>query len=168
LKVNLLEQQARKNNIIISGVVETYAERTSEASDESNPPSLAREDTIATACAVFKDSCNVTVTTTDIATAFRLKSRRGGPRPLLVSFHSSITKAAVVRARRPKQTLKYKQNDIYINDHLTSFNSELSNKARRLVKDHEAFSSWIHNGQIFIKWSRDDLPSPINTLADLN
>ena len=60
-----------------------------------------------------------------------------------MSFQSSSTKTEVFRARRPKQTLKFKQSEIYINDHLTSFSSELSNKARYLVKDHTALSSWV-------------------------
>ena len=62
-----------------------YAERTSPASEDDNPSSISREDTIKTAYDVFKEVCNVTVTAADIALAYRLKSRCDGPRPLLVS-----------------------------------------------------------------------------------
>ncbi len=167
-KVNLLEQDSLKNNIIINGITETYAERVTDGMDDDDPPPLIREDTVETACSVFHDSCNVTVVSADIKSAFRLKSKRPGPRPLLVSFHSHATKMAVVRARRPKQTLSYHGVNIYINDHLTAINSDLSNKARQLVKQQAAFSTWVRDGQIYIKWSRNDRPARINCLADLN
>lgn len=141
LKVNFFEQQARKNNIIINDIKETYAEYTSPASENENPPFISRENTIKTACDVLKEACNITIIAADIASAYRLKSQRDDSRPLLVSLHLSSTKTAVIRACHPKQTLKFKQSDIYINDHFTSSNSKLSNKAHHLVKDHEAFSS---------------------------
>ena len=68
-KVNYLEQMSMRNNIIINDVTETYAERTTAAADNNDPfdqPPLPREDTIETACAIFRDSCNVTVISSDI------------------------------------------------------------------------------------------------------
>ena len=47
-----------RNNIIINGVTETYAERTTAAADDNDPfdqPPLPQEDTIETACAIFRD-----------------------------------------------------------------------------------------------------------------
>ena len=52
-----------RNNIIINGVTETYAEHTTAAADSNDPFNKPpREDTIETACSIFHDSCNVTVT----------------------------------------------------------------------------------------------------------
>ena len=62
--------------------------------------------------------------------AHRLRSKRTGPRPILVSFNSISLRSAVAKARRPKQTLKYKGLNIYFNDHLTRVNSNLAHKAR--------------------------------------
>ena len=51
-KINFLEQHSRRNNLVITGVKETYAERASPATtaDEAQPEN-SREDTIASVCA---------------------------------------------------------------------------------------------------------------------
>ena len=157
IKVNALEQNSRKNNVIINGISETYAERAIPAheGDGETPPPPTREDTVASVCAVINEACNLSLSSSDIQTAYRMKSRRAGPRPVLVSFHTQDVKQRVVKSRRPKQTLKFRGSSIYINDHLTDFNSELYRLSRDQVKQHEAVAAWTRDGQIFIKWSAD-------------
>ena len=80
-----------RNNIIINSETETYAECTTVATDDNDPfdqPPLPREDNIETACSIFHDSCNVTVTLSNIVSAYRLQTRRADPRLLLVAFNS--------------------------------------------------------------------------------
>jgi cell division protein FtsL len=168
LKINSLEQLARKTNIVISGVSESYAERASFAADpDALPqPDTSRVDTIALTCAVLKDACKITVTPADILSATRLQSKRDGPRPLLVSFHSTALRTAVIRARQPKQKLLFCGSTIYINDHLTKFNSDLAFKARLAVKEKKAHSTWTHNGLVYIKWSATSRPVQIQKFAD--
>jgi hypothetical protein len=169
VKVSLLEQSARKNNIVITGVAETYAERTTAAADGEIPVvDDTRDDTVAKVCAVLKETCNVNVSAADILTATRLQSKHTGPRPLLVSFHSSSVRATVIRARRPKQQLKYQGTPIYINDHLTKYTADLAYKARMLVKQREAHSTWVRNGLVFIKWTATSRPSQIQKMTDFD
>ena len=97
---NHLEQAQLKNNTIIYGVKETYTERTNQASSEESPPANC-EDSISTACSLFKESCSVNVTAADIQTAYRLRSKGSGPFPLLVSFYFTSLCTSVIRAQRP-------------------------------------------------------------------
>ena len=57
-KTNLLEQSSRRNKIIIFGVNETYAERTTTPSMDDDFTLLAesRMDTITTVCSFLKDA----------------------------------------------------------------------------------------------------------------
>ena len=107
-----------------------------------------REDTVKAVIDVCKVACNVTVTATDLQSATRLYSKRAGPRPLLVTFHSLALHYSVVKARRPKHTQQYKYASIYINDHLIKFNTDLSFKARQLVKQEDAYSTYVRDGRI--------------------
>lgn len=169
LRVNLLEQALRKCNIVISGVPETYAERVVDAADDnSGSATITRDDTIKSVCDVLKVTCNVQVSPSDIQSAARLQSKRPGSRPLLVSFYSAALRSAVCNARRPKQTLMYNGTQIYISDHLTKYFSDLSYQTRLLVKQKNAHSTWVRNGQIFIKWSVHDKPSQVRSMSDLS
>jgi hypothetical protein len=168
MKLNRLEQAGRKNDIIVNGIPETYAERVSVAGHADDPSTHTREDTLNTICTVFREACHTDISPSDIKSAFRLQSRRPGPRPILVSLYSPTTRSALVRSRRPKETLQYHGAPIYLNDHLTSMNSDFYQKARKLVKDKVAFATWTRDGQVYLKWSESDKkPSLILTLADL-
>jgi hypothetical protein len=169
VRINLLEQAARKNNILISGVAETYAERAAVATDGEMPfAGDSRDDTVAKVCAVLKEACNVNILSIDIINATRLQSKQAGPRPLLVTFHSSVMRSSVVKARRPKQRLIYQGNAIYINDHLTKYFADLAYKARVLVKHRDAHSSWVRDGQVFVKWTATSRPTLIQKMTDFD
>ena len=49
IRINQLEQKMKKNCIVISGVKETFAERTDNGAFANNPPLTTREDTVSTA-----------------------------------------------------------------------------------------------------------------------
>jgi hypothetical protein len=168
MSVNMLEQTSRKCNVVISGVKETFAERTTEASDGETAPANTREDTVRTVCTLLGEACNITASPSDIQFATRLKSKREGPRPLLVGFFSPALRSSVMSARKPKQTLSFRGSSFYINDHLTQLNASLSRNARTLVKQGHAHSTWTRDGQVFIKWTAMDRPNLIRCDADLS
>ncbi len=167
-RVNQLEQAQLCNNVIIHGVKETYAERVDAACTDENPPARSREDTVDTARKLFQDSCGLTVDASDIQAAYRIQSKADGPRPLLVVFKSASIRASVMNARKPKETLKFHGNSIYINEHLTAANADLARRARQLVKDDDAFATWTRNGQIFIKWNAMARPVRVRSVADFD
>ncbi len=170
-RVNQLEQTARGNNIIITGIAESFAERADEnaaVQDGATPQQASREDTINSVCKVIHDACNVDVTPNDLRSAHRLRSKRPGPRPILVTFNSLSLRTSVVNARRPKQQLKFRGSNIYINDHLTKLNADLAHNARQLVKSRDSYSTWVREGQVFVKWSQDSRPTHIQRMADFD
>ena len=166
-KVNQLEQVSRCKNLVLNGVSETYAERVSESHEIGGPPPAQREDTLRTTCKVFEETCGVSVKPEDILSAFRLPSKSAGPRPILVSFQNQSTRTAIIKSRRPRQKLEFQGSPVYLNDHLTPTNAEIFKKARQLVKDHTAHSSWTSDGQPMIRWSASDRPVKITSLSEL-
>ena len=129
--------------------------RTSAAAfeDGKQSDSSTREDTVKTVCKVLKDGCKVDAEPSDIQSAVRLYSKAKGPRPLLVTFHSTSLPSSVVRARRPKLTLTYDGASTYINDHLTRYNTDLfykldcsSNKRWRTLLGYE-MDAFLSHGQ---------------------
>jgi hypothetical protein len=167
-KVNLLEQASRNNCIVLSGVQETYAERTEAAANaDESVPMPTREDTLKTVCSVLNTACKVTVQSADIHYAVRLQSKRPGPRPLLVSLHSLALRSTIMKSRPPKQTLSFNGTPIYINDHLTKHNADLFFKSRQLVKQKEAHSAWVRDGRVYIKWSQNSRATHVVSMLDL-
>lgn len=167
-KLNYLEQATRRNNVIITGIPETFAEKVTETEGEDAPPANIREDTVAAVCEVVKESCGLTsISATDIHYAQRLKSKLPGPRPVLVSFMTLAMRETVIKARRPKQTLSFRGGTIYINEHLTDTNANLLHTVRQLIKKGDAHSSWTRNGQIYIKWEQNSRPLRVQSTADL-
>ena len=164
-RMNNLEQGSRKNCLVINGVKETFAERVADNGD--NSLTSTREDTMKAICSVFHETVNVSVTPSGIKSAYRMKSKNDGPRPLLVTFHTSSLRDTVMKPSRPKQRLSFQGAPIYFSDYLTTTNSELFHKARDLVKNHVAFTTWIRDGQLFVKWSYDARPVRIMSATDL-
>ena len=179
MKLNQVEQSTRKNNVIINGIPESFAERAApgvtgdseESGDSGDPPAVAisREDTIKYTCTVINEACGLTITPSDIHSAFRLKLNKSdatGPRLVLVTFNSFSKRQMVIKARRPKQKLSFHGNLIYVNEHLTEINAKFARTARQFVKKNEAYASWTRDGQIFIKWSADSTPIRIQSAED--
>lgn len=103
-RLEQLEQSQLQYDVIINGIKETYAERADGSNTDGTPPANSREDTIATACSLFKETCGVSVTPSDIHAAYRLPTKVPGRRPMLVTFNTRSLRTAVIKARRPKQT----------------------------------------------------------------
>ncbi len=164
LEINQIEQNLKRNSLLLTGVKETFAERTSVFD-----PNKKSEDVVSGICKVINDACNIVVQPDDILSAYRLQSKVASnvSRPLVISFHSTKLRDSVIKARKPGQTLSYNKNNIYFSDYLTSFNSNLLRKAKDLVKKGKAAAAWSRNGTIYIKWSAADKPSRISSEDDL-
>ena len=171
IKLNAVEQYSRRNNIVINGIPESFAEKASpvEETAASAEPTIetSRTDTVNMVCTVINEACGQKVSASDIYAAFRIKTKKEGPRPIVVSFHSFATRQLIVKSRRPKQKLLFRGNQIYINDHLTEFNSKVFHSARDLVNKKEAHATWTTDGQIFIKWDQTSRALRVQSPNDL-
>ena len=65
---------------------ETFAEWTDDGAPADDPPLTIREDTVSTVYSIILETCKLTVTSSDVKSAYRLKTKRSGPRPILVTF----------------------------------------------------------------------------------
>ena len=122
-----MEQTGRTSNKIINGVAEIYAERGTENDSIQNE---SPKDTVNSVCTVIAESFGVSINPSDIQAAYRLKSKRPGPRPILVAFNSYTTRQSMVKSRGPRQRLTSRISPIYINDHLTEVNANLFSKSK--------------------------------------
>lgn len=165
VQINALEQTARGNNLVISGIPETFAERADPATQGAQP---SRDDTLKSIISVAQETCGITLLPANIHAAFRIASRKPGPRPILVTLHSAEIRMRLLKSRRPREKLSFRGNDIFINEHWTHLNSKLIYMARQMVKNHQAHSTWTKDGHIFIRWTDHDRPSRIVQESDFN
>lgn len=75
-----------------------------DPTDGNSAPAISRDDTIRTVCSLLNVACKFTVSPKDRQFAMRLKSKRAGPRPLLVGFNSRSLRASVVTVHQRGQT----------------------------------------------------------------
>lgn len=166
-RVQELERYSRVDNIIISGLPESYASATGSYS--ASPDENAGVENVAESETAFVQFCheklNVVIKDTDISIAHRLKK---GPndryRPMIIRFTSRKARQSVLDARKK---LRGSSEKVYINEHLTTQASKLFQIARRLWKQNKVASAWTWNCRVYIKKLSGQI-SVINNEHDLN
>ena len=68
ISINQFEQNTKMNGIVMSGVKETFTERTDDACAD-NPTLTTREDTVSTVYSVILKTCKFTMTSSDVKSA---------------------------------------------------------------------------------------------------
>lgn len=154
-----LQQQTRKNNIIISGIPAT-----------NNENIFLILDTIARLL-------NVNYSRADISAAHRLPAPRGDaarPPNIVVCFVSRFVKGLWLQARRERRTLtaielhpSFPNQPIWLNDHLTKENAELFREARQLQRNNKLAAVWTSDGRVLVKISPSGKPFRVSSLRDL-
>lgn len=161
VKIDQLEGYSRVDNLVIVGLpVSSYAEMasTSTATVDSadvntigNPTAASVELNVLD---LFNNRLGLSVTSSDISIAHRLKSKRDGDiPPIIVRFTRRQTREAVFAARRKlKGWLGHR---VFINEDLTKRNAEIFQRSRKLVKDKRLHGTWTNGGVVFIKRFND-------------
>lgn len=151
-----LQQQTRKNNILISGVPVTYRENLLDILGD-----MAR---------VFE----VNFYHPDISAAHRLGGKKTDNKPpsIVVNFTSRLTKDMWLAARRYKGKLYAKdlnsafpETPIYMNEHLTPETKTIFNAARNLMKNNKLSAVWTSDCKIMAKESAELRPFRVRDLA---
>lgn len=144
-----LQQQSRKNNLIITGVPVSQRENI-----------FAILDTMARIL-------DVPFGRDIVSAAHRLPSTGDDKRPplIVVCFVSRATKQDWMTARRTKRTLSAKElhssfpdTPVFLNDHLTPHTRETFNAARKLVKEKKLEAVWTSDGRVLAKKSAAGTP----------
>lgn len=156
-RLSQLEVDARSNNLMIHGV------------EELGPATMSRQEAekeaINSTLRLCTETLGLSLTENDISTAYRLpKKSIEKHRPLVATFASLQIRNLVIKSRT-----QLRKTRIYINDHLTPDNALLFAKARALVKEGKASSTWTAGGWVFLQTTTDQghKPTKITSIQDL-
>lgn len=140
MRIEHLEQYSRANNLRIFGVKEQ------EKEDVNN--------LVVNMC---NEKLGISITTSDIDVAHRLKSKENGIRPIIVRFLHRSTKKNIYNSKK-----KLKGSKVVIKEDLTSYRVSL---LKKLASCSPKTSYWTNNGKVFSK--RDNTVYPIQSLSDI-
>ena len=158
-RIEVIEVDARLNNLIIHGIEESSP--LAESNEPRNDRPFPRSNQEATLAVL--ELCNtrlgINVAETDISTAFRLQ-RKGKDkfRPILVKFTTQRVRDMVYMARlslRNRSSTQQHSALIYINEHLTKQNAQYYAKARSLVNQKKISSAWTSAGYVYVRLLED-------------
>lgn len=140
-RVNDLEQFSRLNNLEIIGV--------SEKKDE-NLYDIAKN----IAKTVDFDIAEQTI---EFIHRVQTRNSEGKPKNIIMKFTSRKIKEDFIIAAKSKrkanggQSLKFRDDRIFINEHLTNENKMLFAKSRQFAKGNHYKFVWVRNGHIFLR-----------------
>ena len=148
-KINLMEQQARSNNVEIQCVPESRNE---------NLVSIVKH--LATTVGYHLNDSNISHCTR-IA---KMNTKSARPRSIVVQLNTPLTRdhllAAVIKFNRnnPSEKLNSShvgiagdRSSIYVGEHLSSTNKFIHAAARRKAKELNYKHVWVRNGKIFMR-----------------
>ena len=147
-KLNEIEQYSKKTNIIISSSTDFLNKSDNKKSEFIN---------------FVKNQLNIDIDPYDVVAIHELPNKNKDIYKTIVKFHFHETKSKIF-----KNIKKLKYTNIYINDHLTKYNSEIFYKARNLLKDSKIKYCWTVNGITFIKKTESSEKEKILNLSDFN
>ena len=176
-RVNYLEQLARNDELIITGLTirpKTYA-AAAAAADVNTPEGNTAADENATEptepdvtftdhVVNFLTDHDIPVVKSDITACFTLNKKvaSGKPRPIMLKLCNNNVKVNIQRHAK-----NLKDTDVFINENLTARNGLLAMEARKLKKQGRIEATWSRNGVIFVKRRKSDKAVVVKSLDDL-
>ena len=149
-----IEKYLRVNNLEIVGFPEA-----------ENPGESKIEDTLIEIFNSLPDMKETPVTPNDIDICHVIPSDRKDKKLVAVcKFVSRKTKLMILNAKKNSRNFKYKNNDIFINDHLSPSNRHLFALASKKKRDLGYKFLWTRDGAIFLR--KDDSSPVINVVSE--
>lgn len=151
--IEQLKQDKLRNNICISGMPTNW---------DGNTVKLLLN---------IANKININITSAD----FKSYTTPNG-KFVIVSFYNYLHKQSLLNKMRTKRSLMFEEvytavksnNQLYINEHLTPYYSSLFKVARQAIKDGKLVSATSYNGRIRIRKHKDDSPTIVNNIDQLN
>lgn len=167
-RVEQLEAYTRVDNLIIHGIPESYAEKTTAGITADTVPGESVQNTESAVLQLFSEKLSLNLSPADISVCHRLKklNQKAPFRPVIVRFTNRKARSAVLAA---KKRLRQRQDcgGIYINEHLTNAAGKLFATAREVLKNRKIGSAWTWNGRVYIKLLDEQTILNIKSAADL-
>ncbi|CAK1602146.1 unnamed protein product [Parnassius mnemosyne] len=142
-KIQYMEQQARRNNLEISGI-----------------PEKSNED-LSLYLRNITNFLGVELSSTDIVQITRIRpfnAVSGRPKAIVVKLSYQLLRDTILSAVRTKKELKLcdigfrgEMKKIYLNEHLTPANKILYKSTREKAKVAQYKFVWIRDGKIFVR-----------------
>lgn len=146
-RIEDLEQNARMNDIIVSGLDIRHRNYSSVAAGkEGEDTSIEEQQSLESQVIHFFKSKNIDIQS-NISSCHSLSRQDKQTKPaILIRFVAAKHKAGVLR-----QGKKLKGTNVYVNENLTKKNAEIARTARSLRKQHKIQATWTRNGKVLIK-----------------
>jgi FtsZ-binding cell division protein ZapB len=162
-----LEQFTRKDNLIISGLPASYAERV-EGTAGNKPNRESSSETIDKIVKLCNDHLHCSITATDISTAHRLSSNANSQ--ILVRFVRRSVRDRVYRARfglKTHNAILPQKEKVFINEDLSPQTRSLFAAAWKAKGLHNIEGVWTNNCHIFIKLNGSAAPLHLHSMVQL-
>lgn len=152
-RLSQLESEARLPNLVFHGVEEAPVPNASR--------DAAEKEAIQATLNLCTHTLGLLVTEADISTAYRLP-RKGKEkfRPIIAKFNTIRIRNLVYRSRT-----QLRKTSIFVNEHLSPVNAQIYARARTLVREGKASSSWTTGGSVFLMLSEGQDQKPIKIIS---
>ena len=117
-----------------------------------------------------KEKMGMKLKKTDVKSIHRLgkmSPHKAMPRDLVIRFKDQTTRDEFHNNRKKMATSKLSQQNIYINDRLTTLRKGLFFEARKLYKARKLFATWTQKGNVLVRVKENDAVIQINNYDDL-
>ncbi len=148
-KVDDIDQQIKSRNLRFFGLEE----------EEGEDPTEKIKDFV-------QKQMNIKISSTEIeATRVgKLHPSRTKPRDILVKFDSGVLRNAIYQK---KTILRQLNQNVFINEDLTTKRSHLFFEARKMRKQQKLFGVWTQAGNVLIKVNPNSNPKAVSNLEEI-
>jgi len=161
-RIDELEQNARGNDLIISGLDIRNRSYSSVAAGKEDISSEEQQSLEYQVMQFFKTK-DINIESENVSSCYSLPRKNKQTKPAIVlRFVATKHKRDIL-----KQGKKLKGSDVYINEHLTKKNADIARMARNLRKQMKIQATWTRNGKVIIKLNGTPEEAKIITVRDL-
>uniref|UniRef100_A0A1A8EKW8 FP protein C-terminal domain-containing protein n=1 Tax=Nothobranchius korthausae TaxID=1143690 RepID=A0A1A8EKW8_9TELE len=147
-RVEQLEQHARMEEVVISGLETTHRTYARAASGGNAGEDAPAEELLSLEKQViqFFGSKGISIDSTTIAACYTIPKKQAKKQKTIIQFVSRKHKVDLLKVAK-----KLKGTGVYVNEHLTKKNAEIAWQARVLKKERKIQDTWIRNCKVMIK-----------------
>lgn len=165
LKIDNMEQQSLARDVVITGLDikhRSYARAVAGQNEDADAPTEELQ-TLEHQLLDFFKSKNIILEKEKVSTCYKFPKKDPKMKPTIVVQFANLKHKMELLG----QSSKLRGTGIYLNEHLTETNGEISRYGRLLRKQHKIQSTWTRNGKVYIKLNGSDQVEPIKHLNEL-
>lgn len=162
-RIDELEQNARGNDLIISGLdIRNRSYSSVAAGKDGEDISSEEQQSLEYQVMQFFKTKDINIESENVSSCYSLPGKNKQMKPAIV-----LRFVATKHKRDILKQGKLKGSDVYINEHLTKKNADIARVARNLRKQMKIQATWTRNGKVIIKLNGTPEEAKIITVRDL-